>query len=68
MRGRQILKLKLGNVTIKDSRLYLSGALSALPKNFHFDDKIEKGFFPHKLSNIVDVYGYKSSSWPAIKL
>ena len=60
--------MKYGNVTFKDTRLYLSGALSSLPKNFNFDDKIEKGFFPHVLSNYVDVETYKSSSWPDIKL
>lgn len=68
MRGRQILTMTLGNVVFKDLRLYLSGALSALPKNFNFEEKLEKGFFPHLLSNCVDVFTYKSDSWPEIKL
>jgi hypothetical protein len=66
-RGRQVLTMKYGNVTLKDTRLYLSGGLSSLPKNFDFEDKISKGVFPHVLSNSVDVFNYEAESWPDIK-
>jgi hypothetical protein len=64
--GRRIIWLKLRNVILKDLMAYIPGTLSMLPETFQFSNKVFKGFFPHKLSNLVD-NNFTSDHWPHIK-
>lgn len=63
LRGRQILRLVLNGVTIKDLNCFIPGSLSKLPHSFGFANLVKKGSFPHSLADLVD-NDYCSSTWP----
>ncbi|XP_048252721.1 uncharacterized protein LOC125380975 [Haliotis rufescens] len=46
MRGQQILQMKVGRVTFKDSLNFLSMPLKNFPKTFGLSE-LQKGYFPH---------------------
>ncbi|MCP4346078.1 MAG: hypothetical protein GY795_11210, partial [Desulfobacterales bacterium] len=46
-KGQEIMQLKAGMVTIKDSLNFLPMSLAALPKAFGFDKEAKKGYFLH---------------------
>ncbi|XP_044591938.1 uncharacterized protein LOC123270042 [Cotesia glomerata] len=49
MTGTSVTLIELNNKKIKfiDSLNFISAPLSALPKSFGFEDKLQKGYFPH---------------------
>ena len=64
MNGTQILRLSACGVTIKDSRCFIPGALSAFPKSFGLAE-LKKGFFPYGFDR-PENEAY-IGAWPAAK-
>ena len=77
--GMQIIRLKAGGITVKDSFKYLSSPLAKLPKAMSLDTtKFKKGYFPHFFNRVENQnyvgpyppkedYGYKGMDEAAQK-
>ena len=58
MYGNKILRLDIHNVRFIDSLSFFMQPLAVLPKAFTLEEKIKKGFFPHRF-NKIKYWNYK---------